>query len=258
MFEFWGVPSGSYVVQDQVAPRNQVFHGFDDLFFNRREFRAATPVEVVSGDVDDVRIVVQSGSEIAGHVIVEDPAPADFRGRVRFIGASGEEFDAAVNADHAFTPMLSQGRYEVQASAGGPLIVKSIRTEDSDVLAEGLNITGPGKTALEVVFSHDGGRIGGTVTDKDDKPAAGATVVLIPESKLRFRHDLYLHTDTDQNGHYRFETVPPGDYKLFAWEDVEPGIWFDPDFLNEVEARGQAVTVHAKGQESAKLKAIGQ
>jgi hypothetical protein len=31
------------------------------------------------------------------------------------------------------------------------------------------------------------------------------------------------------------ETVPPGSYKLFAWDDVEPGIWWDPDFLKNYE-----------------------
>ena len=71
--------------------------------------------------------------------------------------------------------------------------------------------------------------------------------MLIPEAKLRFQHDLYQQTNSDQFGRCHFKTVPPGDYKLFVWSDVEEGIWFDPDFLKDAEAHGHSITIEAKG-----------
>ncbi len=37
------------------------------------------------------------------------------------------------------------------------------------------------------------------------------------------------------------EMLPPGTYKLFAFEGVPEGIWEDPDFMKEVAAKGTDV-----------------
>src|SRR5205809_4120364 len=34
------------------------------------------------------------------------------------------------------------------------------------------------------------------------------------------RIDLFKTARTGESGEFRFESVPPGDYKLFAWEDI--------------------------------------
>jgi hypothetical protein len=38
--------------------------------------------------------------------------------------------------------------------------------------------------------------------------------------------------------------MPPGNYQLFAWDDVEPDAWFDPDFLRPIESRAASVKLH--------------
>ena len=52
------------------------------------------------------------------------------------------------------------------------------------------------------------------------------------------------------------EGTAPGEYLLFAWEDVEPGIWHDPDFLKNYEGKGERVTIRAAGHESSKVRLI--
>jgi hypothetical protein len=37
--------------------------------------------------------------------------------------------------------------------------------------------------------------------------------------------------------------VPPGDYKLFAWEALEPFGYFDPDLLNKSESQAKPLHV---------------
>jgi hypothetical protein len=49
----------------------------------------------------------------------------------------------------------------------------------------------------------------------------------------------------DAAGKYRFPGIVPGDYLLFAWEDIETGAWQDPDFLRPVESRGRPVEIRA-------------
>lgn len=251
--EFAGVPSGSYEVSASASPSDR--RGtFNELIFTSHEFRATVPIEVVNADVEGVRVVVNAGADILGRIAIVGEDRAAFKGgEVEFETAAGEDFLAPLSSDGAFTCRLSEERYRVRLHAATDLVVRSIRSEDTDVLQDGLAVTHSGKMPLEIVLARDGGQAEGTVLDKEDKPAAGAIVVLMPEAGLRFRHDLYRQIETDQYGRFQFKTIAPGDYRLFAWDDVEPGIWFDPDFLKDIEARGEAVTVRANGQEHVRL-----
>jgi hypothetical protein len=58
-------------------------------------------------------------------------------------------------------------------------VIKSIHVGSTDVLRGGLTVSGAGKISLEIVLAPDGGQIDGVVLDKDDKPMAGATVILV-------------------------------------------------------------------------------
>jgi hypothetical protein len=41
-----------------------------------------------------------------------------------------------------------------------------------------------------------------------------------------------------------FAGIPPGDYKLAAMVDVEPGAWFDPSFLQQIDAASTRIAVN--------------
>ena len=48
---------------------------------------------------------------------------------------------------------------------------------------------------------------------------------------------------SDQSGHFIIRGIAPGDYKLFAWEDIENNAYFDPDFMRRSESSGKPVRV---------------
>jgi hypothetical protein len=50
--------------------------------------------------------------------------------------------------------------------------------------------------------------------------------------------------------------VVPGDYTLFAWEEIDRGAYFDPEFLGRYEDRGHAVHIEENGHLSVELDAI--
>jgi len=252
--QFTGVPAGSYEVTASASPKN-LRGTLEELFFNNRDFRASVPVEVTNSDVDGVHVVVSAGAEVTGRIsIAGDDEPARFHGMLSFVTPAGEGLPATIAEHGTFSSRLSLGTYQVQTHLGGDLVVRSIRSETADVMAEGLSVTHAGKLAIEVVMGHDAGKVEGTVLDSEDKPVPGATVVLIP--KIRERHDLFAQSDTDQNGRFQIQFAAPGDYQLFAWDDVEPFLWYDPEFLKDVESKGEAVTVHTKGQEQVRLHVI--
>ena len=92
-----------------------------------------------------------------------------------------------------------------------------------------------------MLLSPNAGQITGTIVDRDRNPVRNIEAVLIPND--RERHDLYRTATSDQNGLFSIPTIVPGDYKLFAWEDIEPYAYMDPDFLRRYEGMGSSVNV---------------
>ena len=37
--------------------------------------------------------------------------------------------------------------------------------------------------------------------------------------------------------------LTPGEYKVYAWEDVEMGAYMDPDFMKPIESKGEGLTL---------------
>ena len=48
----------------------------------------------------------------------------------------------------------------------------------------------------------------------------------------------------------------PGEYKVYAWEDVESSAWMDPDFMKPLEAKGEPVTVGESAQANVQVNLI--
>jgi hypothetical protein len=63
-------------------------------------------------------------------------------------------------------------------------------------------------------------------------------------------------TTTDQNGQFTLQGIAPGEYKLFAWEDIEPGRYMDPEFLKPHESKAQKIVIKAKGQQQVSIEQI--
>lgn len=284
-FEIRGVPPGSYTLGASANPISHQHSQQPGVFtfnFFERQFRARMPL-TVSGDMEGVRITVNSGAEITGRVITEKSdkppaaAPSPDGGTATFtisidgagasVGQSNPFEDgfvgftsrtgrgdsrAPLGEDGTFATGLYPGAYDVFAAKSNH-VIKSIRADGVDIYAEGLTITDGSKPTIEIVLAPEGGKVEGAALDKDDKPAAGATVLLVAEPKLRARSDSYHQTATDQNGRYHFDNIRPGEYKVFAWEDLPDQAWFDPDFLKDVESKGEPVTLAPNGHASAQV-----
>jgi hypothetical protein len=135
------------------------------------------------------------------------------------------------------------------------LYIKSARFDQTDILAAGFTVTDRSPGTLQVVVSTNAGQIDGNVLDKDSKPVRGIPVVLIPD-RNRDRRDVFKIVQSDQNGHFIMNGIAPGDYKLFAWEDIEPFSYFDADVLKPFEDNGKPIHVVETTKETIELKLI--
>jgi protocatechuate 3,4-dioxygenase beta subunit len=172
--------------------------------------------------------------------------------------------------DGSFTISASAGDYRINIAPilnvtpsrfGSPLwanlqgaYVKSMRLGTADVLNGPLHLDRQPSATLDVVIAMDAGGLTGQVLRNGREPVADAPVILLPN--LRRRNELYQTTNTDASGRFHFDHVTPEDYKVFAWEEVEDGAWYDAEFMKGVESRGLSVHINAGKTETARIEVI--
>jgi hypothetical protein len=238
-----------------------------------------TTINLQGTNLENVTLALAPSWEIQGRIRVENNpsgAPPDLTTlSVRAASTVIALADAPVSAPSAsgeFTlKNMARGSYVVTvppvsklfapptaaaASAWQNAYVKSIRMGNIDVLENGLRLDNPPEGHLEIVIGTKGGALRGTVRDSNRTAMPNVTVGLIPDEASRQRFDLFRSVITDAAGGYRFEGLPPGNYKLFAWEDVEPHAWHDATFMQVYEDLGRAVAVAEGSSQTVDLAGI--
>jgi Polysaccharide lyase family 4, domain II len=81
-------------------------------------------------------------------------------------------------------------------------------------------------------------------------------VALVPDPLKEGRFDLYRLSTIGPNGQFTIQGIAPGNYKLYAWEEMEAGAYQDSDFLKKYDGKGQPVSIKLKGKEEVTLKLI--
>ncbi len=249
-FEITGVPAGSYWATATVS--------FED---NRGQLQGRVLVQVGDADVQGLTIPVSAGIDLRGRVRVDPQRPFDYsKLAVSAMPTDNSTFGAQgnqVRPDGGFTlENLMAGNYRVMVS-GFPeeYYLKSVSFGGSDVLETGLSVdSGSASAQLECVLSAGGSTVSGTVV-KDDKPAQ-ATVLLVPDPPRRDRQDLYSMKRTQGDGSFAMVGLPPGDFKLFAFEDPDPDLLNDPSLLQPYEAKGSSVHLEEGQKQTVQLELI--
>jgi len=251
-FELRVSPGSYYVTANAVAEGN-------------RNYSARVPLDAGTSNIEGLNVTISPGAAVTGAIAMEadgTPLPGALHVSLQARDQGPVFFGSpAVSVkDGAFTvENVSPGLYNVNVS-GLPrgYYVKSIRNDQTDVQTAGLDMSAGAPAAIRIVLSPNAPSLSGTVQDpKTGNPAGGATVVLVPQEKERrgVPQD-YRSTTTDQNGAFTMTSIPPGEYKAYAWEDVDYGAYMDPDFLKPVEDQGEAVSLKEGEQKNVSLKMI--
>ena len=135
------------------------------------------------------------------------------------------------------------------------LYIKEARLGQMDLLQPGFTLSPPISGTMDITLGSNPGQLTGTVTDATLKPVSGVQAVLIPDQN-RGRQDLYKTANTDQDGHFTLRGITPGDYRLFAWEDIEPFSYFDATILRQYEQQGKLVHIKEAASDSVDVKII--
>jgi hypothetical protein len=252
-----------------------------------------TTVTVEDGNVEDVLVTVAPTGSLTGRLRWDgEPPPAPAGRGAGLGGAGGAGFGGPVgmplsvqlislrqtsplsayggygydyygggvsgrpNADGVFRlNNVAPGEYRVQVQMPQNAYLKSAVINGVDILDSPLVVTGIAAGNLEIVVSSSSGKIQGTLVDDRGEPAPVMQVVLVP-NRSRGRADLYKTAVTDAEGRFNFAGVAPGDYKVFAWQSIDPFGWFDPEVLERSESRGSPVRVSESAVENVAVRVI--
>jgi hypothetical protein len=162
-----------------------------------------------------------------------------------------------VNTDGTFSiPNIKAGEYRV-AVEGLPngYYVKEARVGPNDVLNRPFQFSAGDNAALEIIAAPGAPTISGTATNERGEAMAGALVALVPE-RQRDRVDLYKSELANSRGQFTLNSIPPGDYKVFAWEALEPNAFLNPDVLKQHDARGKIFHVQEGSAQTVDVRVI--
>jgi protocatechuate 3,4-dioxygenase beta subunit len=255
-FEIRGVAPGSYTitVMRSTGETAQVSH--QDL-------------EVVASDVNGLRLVPVQSSQIHGQLQIEGARRLDLSQLAVLLRPKNGNDSAVImgseqgrlKPDGSFELKdVSPGTYTVTIAGGSTLLrdcfLKKVVAGGHDVTATGLVVPDGAAFSMNVIVSPSGPSILGTVLNDKNQPVGNATVVAVPDPAHQSQLDRYQQAVTDQHGRFTLHGLNPGSYTVFAWEHVEEGAYYDPDFLKEYEHGGEAVNLAEGTRQTVLLKAL--
>ncbi len=194
--------------------------------------------------MDGVELPLSEGAEVKGRIVFQ----GSVKGAVVWLEPLQARALSASAAANEIGEFVVKG---VPAATAGvrvmnlpqDIYVKAVTLGGRVVDAARFNPAGGEK--LEIVLGRASAELTGVVVDAGDKPFAGATVVLVPESG---DESLYRTAMSGEDGKFLIKSIAPGRYKALAWEDVEPDAWRDPDVVKRVEDRARHAELVDGGQ----------
>ncbi len=235
-FELRAIPAGDYVLTATNSSASE----------NSGNKSGRKSINVQDANLNGVDVLIARGVEVSGRIRVEGKTSVDMSQMTGTLestesaaGDSASDVDnASVKPDGSFVfHDVSEGSYRINIS---PIPQGLFMKGDS---GEAITVTrGQPLRGLDLVLSSGAARIEGTALN-DQQPAAGAAVVLVPALGRRSQPRYYKRAVTDRQGRFSLQGIIPGDYEVFAFEEMQRDAYMDPDFLAQYEGRGKEVTL---------------
>lgn len=255
-FTITGLPAGNYVL---LAERDGESDSDTSMWGQKT-------LQVGETDLRNVEVAMAPGVDLSGHIAVGGNGDVDVSHLTGVLdpvpnpatpSLSPNTENANVGADGGFVfHDVRPGNYRIYffRPPGGSYYMKSARSPD--ILETGVTVlAGQPLRNLDFVLSPGAAHIDGTVA-LDQQPSSGVTVVLVPDGVRRAQPSYFRQTTSDSQGKFTLDNVPPGDYKLFAWQVVERGAYMDPEFLELYEDQGKSISLKEGASTTVQLDVI--
>jgi hypothetical protein len=254
---------GSFVVT-QVSPGSYILaaRAVDEL---AQPMMAGATIEVTGRDVEGVSLRFLPSIKLSGSFAIDPPdAPAPRFSAMRLMlrsvvrGAGGANAQVQDDGTFQIQAQLPSDTYRLELS-GIPdgYYLKKVNLSGQEVPDAIFDFSsgGPADGRVELVLAPTSGVLAGSVNNSKGAPAIGMKVTVVPASGSP-RRDLYQSQDTDVNGNFAFKNLPPGKYRVYAWEQVESNAWMNAEFRKPFETSAGTVDLTDTGTASVVLNLI--
>jgi hypothetical protein len=243
-FAFCGVLPGRYLLEGSWQVGGRVLHAREE-------------VAVGDAPVNEVLVRPSIAAQVTGHVKVDGTGSPDLGHLdIRLFGVERSQF-TTLKPDRSFTfQNVWPGEYRLQfPSTPSCCYLKAVKLRGQDVLRDGFQVeAGESLNGLELVLGTDAANVAGVVLDSGGKPVPGVLVSIVPDRSAAQPGIWGTSANTDQAGGFVLLGVPPGEYRIYAWEDPGNIEWYRPEALSKFrdsstpisvpEGAGQPATVH--------------
>ena len=207
---------------------------------------AVQSIEVKGSPIEGIKLELSAGRTVKGSIRMDGGGPVvrpaffslaslDGGGRVTINFGS----DGTFTASGIFPLVYTLDAQNLPANC----YVKSIRYGGQEVTRTGFEFTGDGQ--LEVVLSNSAAVLEGSVTGADGKPAGIAGIVVAPSAASlppRTGH-------ADARGNFYFANLPPGEYRVLAWDAAAPEASDPPESLGPLANSAKTVKLGENAHE---------
>jgi hypothetical protein len=212
-------------------------------------------VKITDADVSGVAITLADNIPITARVVVQG---AEFSPEgisvvlqpVKFPQTMVRNLEVRVAADGSFTAATAPILHDISVN-GLPAraYVASIRQGETAIA--NLRVAENANAPVEILINTDGGIVEGKVSGN---PKTGTSVILSGVRGIPYRRETTVNPD----GSYRLESIPPGDYRLFAVQRTVYGTVVTPlhipaTLLSDFERAAPSISIPPGGTVQADL-----
>jgi hypothetical protein len=122
------------------------------------------------------------------------------------------------------------------------------------VIGAGTNVTD-----VIITFADKATELTGTLQDAAGTATSDYSIIVFPSDKQYWqpqsRRIQSVRPGTD--GKFTVRNLPPGAYSIVAVTDVEPGEWYDPEFLSQLAGAAMRFTLDAGEKKTQDIRIAG-
>jgi hypothetical protein len=162
------------------------------------------------------------------------------------LGAYRNAGFAEATADGTFTIQGVFGTSRLRLTLPEDWALKAVLYDGRDLTDAPIELkSGEAWSGVKVIVTDRVSTVTGQLTDAKDQPVTEGTVIVFAADTNKWSEDSrYVRSvRADQQGQWRINGLPPGDYLAVALDYVEEGMWNDPEYLSLIQRYAKNMTV---------------
>jgi hypothetical protein len=229
----------------------------------------STTLAVAGEDVSGILLTTSKGGSATGHIVFDDgPKPPSLTS-IRITSMAPDSDGPTLGGGAASAK--EDGSFELKGLTGPRLVrlgnapagwtLKAVRLNGTDITDAGTEFkVGETTSGLEVEISSRSTSISGAVTASDGSILKDYSVVIFSETPEHWRLPMtrwVTGTRPDQDGRFKVQNLPAGNYLAVAVDYLPQGEWGDPELLDRLKSKATRFTLGDGATQTLDLKLTG-